>query len=63
MAHLGNKEQLERSKINMHEPHEIKHWTHALGVTKEELQAAVDKVWNSVGIVRKELARLRNRHS
>lgn len=43
MDNLTKKEQPDRSKINMHEPFEVKYWTHALGVSKEELQKAVDK--------------------
>ena len=52
---LTNRGQSDRSKINMNEDHEVKHWTHALGVSKEELQKAVDKVGNSAAAVRKEL--------
>jgi hypothetical protein len=39
----------------MHEGYEVKYWTHALGVSKEALQKAVDKVGNSAAAVRKEL--------
>jgi hypothetical protein len=46
----------DRSKINMHEPHEVQHWTKHLGVSKEELQKAVDKVGNSAAAVRKQLS-------
>jgi uncharacterized protein DUF3606 len=46
----------DRSKINMHEAHEVKCWTHELGVSKEQLQKLVDKVGNSAAAVRKELA-------
>ena len=46
----------DRSKINMHEDHEVKYWTKELGVSKERLQKAVDKVGNSAAAVRKELA-------
>ena len=45
-----------RSKVNMHADHEVRYWTHALGVTKERLQEAVDKVGNSAPAVGKELA-------
>ncbi len=45
----------ERSKINMHEPHEVQHWTRHLNVSKEQLQKAVDKVGNSAATVSKEL--------
>jgi len=54
---LTNRAQPDRSKINMHEAHEVKYWSHALGVTKEELQKAVDKVGNAAASVRKELAK------
>ncbi len=33
-----NKGQPDRSKINMHEAHEVKYWTHQLGVSREKLQ-------------------------
>jgi hypothetical protein len=39
----------------MNEPHEVKYWTHALGVSRQELQKAIDKVGNSAATVRKEL--------
>ena len=47
----------DRSKIAMHEEHEVKYWTKHLGVTREELQRAVDKVGNSAVTVRKELGK------
>jgi 3-oxoacyl-[acyl-carrier-protein] synthase III len=53
---LTKREQPDRSKINMHQPHEVKYWAHALGVTREQLQSAVDKVGNSAAAVRKELS-------
>ncbi|WP_439398124.1 DUF3606 domain-containing protein [Bradyrhizobium sp. PMVTL-01] len=56
MDNLTKRAQPDRSKINMQEAFEVKYWTHALGVTKEELQKAVDKVGNSAAAVRKELA-------
>jgi 3-oxoacyl-[acyl-carrier-protein] synthase III len=46
----------DRSKINMREPHEVQYWTKHLGVSKEQLQKAVDKVGNSAAAVKKELA-------
>ncbi|MBR1130164.1 DUF3606 domain-containing protein [Bradyrhizobium iriomotense] len=55
MDSLTKRAQPDRSKINMHEAFEVKYWTHALGVSKEELQRAVDKVGNSAAAVRKEL--------
>ena len=52
---LTNRLQPDRSKINMHEDHEVKYWSHALGVSREVLQRAVDKVGNSAAAVRTEL--------
>jgi hypothetical protein len=52
---LKNKGQADRSKIVMHEEHDVKYWTKHLNVTKEELQKAVDKVGNSAAAVRKQL--------
>jgi hypothetical protein len=51
--------QPDRSKINMNEDYEVRHWTRQLGVTKEELQKAVDKVGNSAAAVRKQLGMLK----
>ena len=35
MDSLTKKEQPDRSKIYMHQPYEVKHWTHALGARRE----------------------------
>ncbi len=56
MDSLTKREKPDRSKINMREAFEVKYWTHALGVSKEELKKAVDKVGNSAAAVRKQLA-------
>jgi hypothetical protein len=55
MDSLTKKEQRDRSKIHMHEAWEVRCWTKAFGVSKEQLQKAVEKVGNSVAAVRKEL--------
>ena len=55
MDDLKNRGQQDRSKINMHEEHEVKYWTKQLHVSKDELQKAVDKVGNSAAAVRKQL--------
>ena len=47
----------DRSKIAMSEAHEVRYWTKHLGVSKDELQRAVDKVGNSAAAVRKELGK------
>jgi hypothetical protein len=55
MDDLKNKGSPDRSKINMHEPYEVKYWTKELGVNRDQLQKLVDKVGNSAASVRKEL--------
>lgn len=63
MDNLTKRNQPDRSKINMHEDHEVKYWTKALGVSRDELQKAVDKVGNSAAAVRKELGILGDSHA
>ncbi|HEY8333900.1 MAG TPA: DUF3606 domain-containing protein [Tardiphaga sp.] len=55
MDDLKKKVQQDRSKINMHEDHEVKYWTRELGIEKTQLQMLVDKVGNAAAAVRKEL--------
>ena len=50
-----NRGQPDRSFINMSEDYEVKYWTKHLGVSREQLQRAVDKVGNSAAAVRKQL--------
>ena len=57
MAALTNKASPLRNRIAMTEELEVKYWTKHLGVTRDELQRAVDKVGNSAAAVRKELAK------
>jgi len=52
----------DRSKINMHQPHELKYWVKRLGVSQDELQKTVDKVGNSASAVCKQLGLLGNKH-
>jgi len=54
---LSNRGAQDRSRISMGEEHEVAYWTKALGVSREELQRAVDKVGNSTTAVRKELGK------
>jgi uncharacterized protein DUF3606 len=61
MDNLTKKDQPDRSKINMHEDYEVKYWTKELGVTREQLQKAIEKVGNSASAVRKELTTRRQR--
>ena len=58
MESLTKREQPDRSKINADRPRELKYWTRALGVAKEDLLAAIDKVGNYAAIDRKELERI-----
>jgi Protein of unknown function (DUF3606) len=52
-----------RNHIAMNEELEVKYWTKHLGVSREELQRAVDKVGNSAAAVRKELGKPRGDES
>jgi uncharacterized protein DUF3606 len=52
---LTKRHQPDRSKINMNEDYEVEYWTHALGVSREQLQRAVAKVGESATSVREEL--------
>jgi hypothetical protein len=55
MDDLNIKSAQDRSKINIHEPHEVQYWTRHLNISKDQLQKAVDKVGNAAAAVRKEL--------
>ncbi|MGY2901557.1 DUF3606 domain-containing protein [Bradyrhizobium sp. URHC0002] len=55
MDNLTKRDQPDRSKINMSQNFEVKCWLKALGVSKDQLQRAVEKVGNSAAAVRKEL--------
>jgi Protein of unknown function (DUF3606) len=59
---LLDKGQRDRSHIAMGQSHEVQYWTKHLGVTKEELRRAIDKVGNSAAAVRKELGLPGERH-
>jgi hypothetical protein len=52
---LLNKGQRDRGHISMGQPHEVQYWTRHLGVSKDELHRAIEKVGNSAAAVRKEL--------
>jgi hypothetical protein len=47
----------DRSKIAMGEEYEVRYWTRHLGISRDELQRAVDRVGNSAAAVRKELGK------
>jgi hypothetical protein len=47
----------DRARISLGEEHEVRYWTQALGVTKEQLAAAVQAVGESVDRVREHLGK------
>ena len=55
MDNLTKRDTPDRSKINMNEDYEVKYWVRELGVTRDELQKAIDKVGDSAAAVRKQL--------
>lgn len=54
---LSNRGGQDRSRISTNEDHEVRYWTETLGVSREQLQRAVDRVGNSAAAVRKELGK------
>ena len=53
---LNKKGFQDRSRINMNEDHEVAYWTDKFGVTKEELQKAIERTGsNSAGEIEKAL--------
>ena len=51
----ANKANRSRSQIAMDDVADVRRWTKHLGITKDQLQCAVDKVGNSVVAVRKQI--------
>jgi hypothetical protein len=47
----------DRTRINIHEAHEVRYWTEALGCSKEQLEEAVQHVGVMAEDVRAYLAR------
>ena len=54
---LQNRGPQDRSRINVHEEWEVRHWTEALGVSKEQLEEAVKQVGPGAEAVREHLKR------
>ncbi|MDB5745499.1 MAG: hypothetical protein JWP72_347 [Massilia sp.] len=52
---LQNAGAQDRSRINVNEEYEVRHWTEALGVTREQLEKAVSEVGVSANAVREHL--------
>ena len=47
----------DRSRISMREDHEVRYWTEALGVTKDQLEKVILEVGNEADAVRKALGK------
>jgi Protein of unknown function (DUF3606) len=45
----------DRTRINLHQEHEVRYWTTTLGVSKEQLEAIVRQVGDSVEAVKAEI--------
>jgi hypothetical protein len=56
---LTNVGEPDRSRIALGEEHEVRYWTDALGVSRERLEEAVEKVGNSADKVREYLSGVR----
>jgi len=54
---LNNRGAQDRSRINLQEDHEVRYWTEALKISKDELERVVAKVGNSAEAVRKKLGK------
>jgi hypothetical protein len=54
---LKNRGSQDRSRVNVHEEHEVRYWTEKWGITKEKLKDAVAKVGVSVAAVAKHLGK------
>jgi hypothetical protein len=53
---LTNRGGVDRSRISMNQDHEVRYWTQALGVTRDQLAEAVREVGNSADRVREYFA-------
>lgn len=47
----------DRTRVNVHEEHEVRYWTETLGVSREELEAAVEAVGVRAAAVREYLGK------
>jgi hypothetical protein len=56
---LNQRGQQDRTRINVHEAHEVRYWTEKFGISKEELERAVEAAGPAVSEVEKHL---RTRH-
>ena len=51
----SNRGSRDRDRIDMSDPDEVRNWTKSFGVSKEELQRAVEAVGNTADKVRQHL--------
>jgi hypothetical protein len=54
---LNNRGSQDRARIALGQPHEVRYWTEALGVSEDELRQVVEEVGNSAEAVRERLKR------
>ncbi len=54
---MENRGPQDRDRINVNEEHEVRYWTEALGVTREQLEAAVREAGVMAKDVREHLRR------
>jgi hypothetical protein len=54
---LSNRGAQDRARISLTEDHEVYYWTKQLGVSKQQLADAIEKVGNSADAVRRELGK------
>lgn len=54
---MNNRGAQDRARISLSEEHEVRYWTQALGVSKEQLAAAVQAVGNSADKVKAHLGK------
>jgi pyrroloquinoline quinone (PQQ) biosynthesis protein C len=52
----NNRGSQDRNRISLTEDYEVRHWTEALGVSREELEEAVKSVGNSAQKVREHFS-------
>jgi hypothetical protein len=52
---LSNRGPQDRSRISLEEEHEVRYWTQALGISREELERTVRSVGHSAEAVKRAL--------
>jgi hypothetical protein len=57
---LKNRGEPDRSRINLHEAHELRYWTQKFGVSADQLQAAVKAAGSQATDVEKHLKSAKN---